>query len=368
MRRRTLSLAVLASVTTCAPGSVTEANEGSVGFFVRGDSDRTTVVSPRASVATVVNDGATRVDTAYTADIWTSASIDIRTAATKPVTEQRDQLDLGVTHELGDLAFNAAYYLSTETDYDAHGLSLGGTQYLAGKSTTLEERVTAGHAFIGRSGDPHFERDLTTLGLRLVLTQIIDARTLVQGVYELSHLEGYLSNPYRYVGMGGDGQCGGTAVLCLPEAHPEMRTRHAIGGQARRALSEDSSAGIGYRFYIDDWGLVSHTAIAQIAWLPGEDQTLTLRYRYYQQSGANFYRSAYAMPDGPVRYVTSDKELSPMFSNRVALGYDARFALGDEVGLRLAFALGGSIYSYNDFPGLGDVYAGDASIALTLEL
>ena len=368
MRRPTLSLAVLAWVMTCAHGSVTAANEGSVGLFVRGDSDRTTVVSPRASVTTAVNDGATRIDTSYTADIWTSASIDIRTAATTPVTEQRDQLDLGVTHELGDVTFGAGYYFSTETDYDAHGLALSGTQYLAGKSTTLEERATAGHAFVGRSGDPHFERDLTTLGLRLVLTQIVDPQTLLQGVYEVSHLEGYQSNPYRYVGMGGDGQCAGTAVLCLPEAHPEMRTRHAIGAQARRALSEDSSAGIGYRFYLDDWGVVSHTAIAQIAWLPGEDQTLTLRYRYYQQSSSNFYRSAYAMPEGPIRYITSDKELSPMFSNRVALGYDARFGLGDEIALRLAFALGGSIYSYNDFPGLGDVYAGDASIALTLEL
>jgi len=367
VRGRTLALGTFAAVVCFLPGP-TAANEGSVGFFVRSDTDDTTVISPRAAVAAALDEGRTRVDASYTADIWTSASIDIRTAATVPVTEQRDQLDVGASHEIEDITLGAAYYFSTETDYDSHAIAVHSTQYLGQKMTTLEERASFGHAFIGRSGDPHFGRELTTVGVRLAITQIIDAQTLVQGIYELSHLEGYQSSPYRYVGMGGDGQCGGSAVLCLPEAHPELRTRHSVAAQARHALSDDSSAGLGYRFYIDDWGVMSHTAVAQVAWLPGEDQTITLRYRYYQQTASNFYRSVYGTPSGPLRYITSDKELSPMFSNRIALGYDARFDLGGDVGLRFALALGGTIFSYNDFPGLGDVYSGDASVAFTLEL
>lgn len=364
-----MTYGMLLSVVSCLPARSTEANEGSVGLFIRGDSDSTTVISPRVGVSTTLGSEArTRVDAAYSADIWTSASIDIRTAATMPVTEQRDQIDLGVSHELGDVTFGGSYYFSTETDYDAHGAALRSSQELAGGSTTLEEQISVGHALVGRSGDAYFQRKMGTVGLRLVLTQIMDPKTLLQGVYEVSHQEGYLSNPYRYVGMGGDGQCGGTAVLCLPEAHPELRTRHAVAGQARHALSADSSAGLGYRFYMDDWGVVSHTAIAQIAWLPGEDQTLTLRYRYYQQTAANFYRSNYPMPVGRLRYITRDKELSPMFSNRLAMAYDTRVDLGGEVALKVGLALGGTIFSYNDFPGLSDVYAGDASIAFTLEL
>lgn len=367
MRARTVTYRVLLSVVSFLPSRPTKANEWSVGLFVRGDSDDTTVVSPRVAVATAFNGDRTRVDAAYSADIWTSASIDIRTAATKPVTEQRDQLDLSGSHELGDVTVGAAYYLSTENDWDAHGVALFSTQELAGGSTTIEERITAGHSFIGRSGDPHFQRDLTSGGLRLAGTQILDPRTLVQLVYEVQHSEGYHSSPYRFVGMGGDGQCGGTATFCLPETHPELRTRHALAGQARHALSDDSSAGLGYRFYIDDWGVVSHTAIAQVAWLPGEGQTLTLRYRYYQQSGATFYRAPYPEPSGRLRYVTSDKELSPMFSNRLALGYDVRVDLGEGVRLKAGLALGGTIFTYSNFPGLSDVYAGDASVAFTLE-
>jgi len=360
-------LGVLASVVSCLPGRPTEANEGTVGLFVRGDSDQTTVVSPHASVGTRFNEDRTQVDVGYMADIWTSASIDIRTAATKPVTEQRDQLDVSASHELGDVTLGTAYYLSTETDYDAHGGAIFAVQELAGGSFTLEERISIGHHFIGRSGDPHFERNQTTAGLRLAATQIIDPNTLVQGVYELQHAEGYQSSPYRFVGMGGDGQCGGSATFCLPEAHPELRTRHAIAAQLRRAMSDDSSVGLGYRFYLDDWGIFSHTAIAQIAWLPAEDQTLTLRYRFYQQEGANFYRPVYGEPSPNLRYVTSDKELSPFFSNRLALGYQAHFDLG-EVGLDFALALGGTVFSYKSFPGLSDVYAGDVSVAFTLEL
>lgn len=367
MRSRTIQLAVLASVVSCLPVRPTEANEGTAGLFVRSDSDQTTVISPHASVGTRFNEDRTQVDVGYTADIWTSASIDIRTAATKPVTEQRDQLDLGASHELGDITLGTAYYFSTETDYDAHGGALFAVQGLANGAFTLEERISVGHHFIGRSGDPHFERNQTTLGLRLAATQIVDANTLVQGVYEVQHAEGYQSSPYRFVGMGGDGQCGGSATFCLPEAHPELRTRHAVGAQARRAMSDDSSVGLGYRFYIDDWGIASHTAISQIAWLPAEDQILTLRYRFYQQEAANFYRPVYPEPGANVRYVTSDKELSPLFSNRLALGYQAHFDVG-EVGLDLALAVGATVFTYASFPGLSDVYAGDATVALTLEL
>jgi hypothetical protein len=367
MYPRVPSLLLLAATVVVSGGA--RAQEGSVGIFVRSDTDDTTVISPRLAIASRLGDEErTRVDVAYTADIWTSASVDIRTAATKPITEQRDQIEGGVSHEMDETTLGGGYYFSGENDYISHGGSLSAIQEVAGGAATLEGRASVGYDVAGRSGDPVFAESMWSVGGRFVYTQITDPMTLIQTAYEVTHREGYQSSPYRFVGMGGDGQCGGTASFCVPETHPNLRTRHAMVGRIRHAFSRDTSAGIGYRFYIDDWGVVAHTAASQIAYLPSDESALSLRYRFYLQSQANFYRSNYPLPGAEVRFVTRDRELSPMFSNRVALSYESRFLLGSGAALRVAVAIGGTVFVYRDFVGLDEVYAGDGTVALTLEL
>src|SRR5690606_23373242 len=113
--------------------------------------------------------------------------------------------------------------------------------------------------------------------------------------------------------------------------------------------------------------VLSHTGIAQVAWIPARGQLLTLRYRFYTQSAAAFYMSRYPLPDGQINFVTRDRELTAMFGNRLALSYEGRATLSEDVALRVAIALGGTIFVYQDFPNLSEVYAGDATVALTLE-
>lgn len=369
MSRPCTQAALVGVLLSLLLASVGSADDGSAGIFVRNDTDGTTVISPRASAATTWDDDESRLEAVYSADIWTSASIDVRTAATVPVSEQRDQIDLSGFTTFEDVMVGGSTYFSGENDYLALGASMWSMQELAGGSATVEERVSFGYDVAGRSGDPHFAERMGTIGGRLVLTQALDPSTIVQGAWEVSHREGYQSNPYRFVGMGGDGQCAGSAALCLPEAHPRLRTRHAFVVRGRRSLSADSSVGVGYRFYLDDWGIMSHTGVAQVAWLPGEASTVTLRYRFYLQEGADFYRARYPMPTGEVRFVTRDRELSPMFSNRVALAYENEISLADDgPNLRWALAIGGTVFVYRDFVGLTDTYAVDATAALTLEL
>jgi hypothetical protein len=57
-----------------------------------------------------------------------------------------------------------------------------------------------------------------------------------------------------------------------------------------------------------------------------------------------------------------------MFSNRLALSFDKRFELGEDIGLRLAVALGGTVFVYQDFVGLSEIFAGDATLSVSLEL
>jgi hypothetical protein len=343
-------------------------------LFVRTDSDHTLVVSPRIHLNQSVNE-TTAVDLTYAADVWTSASVDIRASASLPVTEQRDELDVGVTHAFEDLTLSAGYRFSIENDYVSHGATGSASIDLLEHNTTL---AISGYVFgdtVGRSGAPQIARSLVTVGARLSFTQVLGPATLGQLTYELSHLDGYQASPYRWVGFGGTGfGCqakpgqDASTLPCLPEHEPDTRTRQAGALVLRHGLFDWLSVGGTYRLYLDGWGLVSHTLGAQLGWLLATNSLITLRYRYYTQSGVNFYRKVYDVPTTRTTFTTRDREQSPMQDQNVGLELEQKVPIND-AGARLAFRLsvGGHLYSYSDFAGLEEVTALDVSFAVSLE-
>ena len=339
----------------------------SSSVFVRADDDHTLVVSPRAHLSRHVAEHS-QVDVTYAADIWTSASIDIRASATVPVTEQRDELDLALSQELGDLTLSGSYRYSVEHDYRSHGVAAGGAIDLAQHNTTLALNSFAFFDTVGRAGSPSFARALTTWGVRGSLTQVLSQALLVQLNYELGHLSGYQSSPYRMVGIGGTGLGCKGASLCLPEHEPDWRTRQAAAITFRYGFAEAFSAGAGYRFYFDDWALQSHTINAQLNWNAAEHTRLSLLYRLYMQTGVSFYRRVYVQSSGPNFYTTRDREQSPMHDQRLGMQFEQGIPL-DERGhiLALRASIGASQYDYADFVGLGRVRAYEVTFALGLE-
>jgi hypothetical protein len=337
------------------------------GVYVRSDSDQTLVVSPRVRASKRVGER-TEVDATYAADVWTSASVDIRASASKAVTEQRNELDFAVSHELEDFTLNGSYRYSVENDYQSHGLSGGGTFSFADKSSTVAANGYLFQDAVGRSGDPTFARALSTIGGRLAFTQIFDPNMLGQLTYELVHIDGYQASPYRFVGIGGSGFGCERALFCLPEHEPSLRTRHALAGLLRRALSDHISIGGNYRFITDDWGLSSHTVAAQLGWMLSANSSLTLRYRFYVQTGVSFYAAIYRMLPTASTFTTRDREQSPMHDHRVGLDFQHKAPLGDG-GTRLVVTtgIGADFYSYDNFIGLIQTSALELTLALALE-
>lgn len=342
--------------------------EAGAAVYVRADTDKTTVVTPRLRLGVPAGED-TDLDVVYVVDVWTSASIDIRTSASKAITEQRDEIDLSIAHAFDDVRVSAAYRYSTEPDYESHGGTLGLDVDLADKSTTLGVGVTGTFDDVGRVGDPGFSRDARFSSGRFSLTQVIDPDTLVQGIYELASAQGYLASPYRFVGIGGaDGSCRGAVDYCIPETNPERRIQHAIALRGRRALGDSFSTGVGSRFYRDDWELVSHTAEIDVGWLPVRDTRIALRYRLYWQGAAVHYAARYPelRPEQP--FYTRDKELSPFLAHRAGVDLEHAFALGTDEGvLRTLFSAGPTFYRYRDFPLLDEVTALEVTLALVLE-
>jgi len=335
--------------------------------FVRSDSDRTTVVAPRLSVSAPVSEG-TRLDVVYTADVWTSASIDIRTSASRAVTEQRDEINAGLSHEWADVRLTETYRFSHEPDYESHGAALALALDLAQKSTTVDLRFAASLDQVGRAGDPSFERALRNLSARIGLTQLLDAATFVQVVYEAMSAHGYQSSPYRYVGIGTpDGRCRGFAFYCIPEANPDQRFRHAFAVNARRALGDHWALGLSYRFYFDDWAMRSHTALGELSFSPTAQLMFTLRYRFYSQAAASQYASSFQVSDSAREYYSNDKELSTFLAHRVALELEKAFEWDDGTASAI-LAIAPSTFLYADYLPVRRIDALELTLAVRFRL
>jgi hypothetical protein len=360
-----LALAVAVAV---APDGTRAEQSASAAIYVRGDTDSTTVISPRLRLRTPGLED-THVDLVYTVDVWTSASVDIVASASQPVTEQRDEFDLGIDWTVGeDFTLGGYYRYSTEPDYESHG---GGTSLdwaLADRATTLTWSAGASYDRVGRVGDESFDEEVDTFTTGASLTQVIDASTVVQLLYDLAVIRGYQASAYRFVGLGGDGHCRGTAPFCLPEKNPRERMRHALAVRARRALGTHWSAGAGYRAYLDDWGVVSHTAKADLAYAADPHTTLALTYRFYTQGAADHYQRLYPQTSLGVSYFTSDKELSPLSSHRAALELDRVWELpGGESGLLTGVEVAPTFYQYHDYTTLDRVTAIEVTAVIGME-
>jgi hypothetical protein len=191
---------------------------------------------------------------------------------------------------------------------------------------------------------------------------------LAQLTYELAHLDGFQASPYRKVGLGGTGfGCVG-APMCLDEHEPDVRTRQAAALVVRRALSDTWSVDASYRFIFDDWGLSSHTATAQLGLALGADSLMTLRYRFYTQTGVRFYSRVYAFPLAPGAYTTRDREQSPMRDHRIGLDWEQKAHVASDFDLSLTTTVAGSVFQYDDFVGLRQAYALEFTLAVSMVL
>jgi hypothetical protein len=363
---------VLVASSAQAQTAVTPQTSASV--YVRSDTDQTTVISPRVQARAPITES-TSAEIVYAVDVWTSASVDIRTSASKAVTEQRDEINASVTQEIPDMRFTGSYRFSTEPDYKSHTAGLGIERDFADKNTVIGASGSLGFDTVGHVNEPDFEEHVRAIGARLSGTQLIDPSMFVQLEYELGHASGYQASPYRFIGIGSDNStCKVDAedvedpVYCPRETNPELRVRHAVALRARRAIVDFLSVGAEYRFYLDSWDVQSNTIGADVAVLPVEHTSLALRYRFYTQTAASHYRKRYEeLRDD--RLYTRDKELSPLTSHKVALDAEQTFVM-DARGrtLRALLSIGPVFYAYSDHPLIESITAIDATLSLVLDL
>ena len=299
-----IRLAVVALSLVAAFASIGRADDEFVAKTqIYVDSDATTVVSPLVRIAKDAWTGST-LGASFIADVVSSASVDVVTNATKHMSDFRKEGTASLTQKISDTTLSGAYIYSTENDYRSHNLHVGVAQDLLQKNTNLSLGYSLSLNDVGRSGDANFHRGLTVHTLDAAYTQNLDPRTIFQVSGTFQNNSGYQASPYRFVRIEAGNE------FKVPETDPNTRNRVAAVAALNRHLGKDTALQGDYRFYIDDWGVRSHTV--QLRYLVNVGPvTLRLRGRFYYQNGASFFESHYLQVQS---FVTSDRELSDFWS------------------------------------------------------
>jgi hypothetical protein len=244
------------------------------------------------------------VDSITSASAATGASVNAG-AAIPQFSEKRYEGGVGYTHGFGRYKLGGTFSSSTESDYDSTFFGVRGEIALDDKNTVLALGLGRNFDSIsngaGGVADQHEKMNGGSSSLSLV--QLLTPRLYATFVYDFMDLHGYQANIYRRV-SGSD--------TPAAERVPDLRLRHALFAGLRGFRPESVTTWVlGYRFYVDDWGILAHTLEARVIQelVPGLE--LRARYRFYLQNAADFYEDRYSkdqVDNDP--YITDDAKLS----------------------------------------------------------
>jgi len=269
----------------------------------------------------------TSVYAGYYSDSVTSASIDVRTAASQ-YTESRTEYNYGFDWLYDNVDISLGLTNSEENDYSSNTYHFGISQTMFGDLTTVSLGISYGDdtvrknlrdingKFIGN--DPNFgengEEKLQRRNYKLGVTQILTKNLIMNFGFEAITDQGYTQNPYRNAFQYDPAITniinGAREPVAIAEDYPDARTSDAIAVRANYFLPYRASIHTEYKYYTDTWGLRAHTF--KIGYVqPFLDQwTFDVSYRYYKQKQADFYKDVYAETDLNLKYYGHDKELS----------------------------------------------------------
>jgi hypothetical protein len=240
--------------------------------------------------------------------------------------------------------WNANAYVSAEYDYASVGFGGGYTRLFNEKNTELSASANVyfdrwnpqypielrGGFFDDRiSGagtyNPVFNEfdniNRNSYSVSLGFSQILSKR--LQGSIFLDAVlqNGLLSTPFQRVYFAdiNDFFIEDFQLADDIERLPDNRFKLPIGGRLNYFLNDTFIIRTYYRFYMDDWGITSHTASVEIPVKLSNSFTLYPTYRYYTQTAADYFNEKEAALSSQSFY-TSDYDLSGFNAHQYGAG------------------------------------------------
>jgi hypothetical protein len=153
---------------------------------------------------------------------------------------------------------------------------------------------------------------------------MLSPTTIVSGTYTFTGQFGHLETTYNSVPLAsGAGR--------LADRYPRSRGRHALTAELRQALPDtDTFLGLSYRFYVDSFGAIAHSARLIATQYLG-DLWLRGHYRFHHQDAPSFWMAS--APDDLPAWAprTADSDLETLDAHELGLNarwfFDRRGAL-----------------------------------------
>jgi hypothetical protein len=193
------------------------------------------------------------------------------------ISEQRRDISLDARRYLdnGTLGISAA--TSHEKDYDSISLGMDGERHFNNDLTTVASGFSLASDDISPTDAVLFNRvtdaSKQSRSVFVSVTQVIDQASLVQTGLSVTHLSGYLTDPYKF-----------------RDQRPDSRTQWAWSTAYRRFFSGPNAAlHADYRYFHDTFGIDSHTLALEWYQNLGDSWQLIPGVRWYSQSAADFF-------------------------------------------------------------------------------
>ncbi len=258
---------------------------------------------------------------AVSAPAGSEEAVDAITTASRPISGDAFEDFVKVRNEIqantSVKGLDLGYYVSDESDYFAQQASAEYTAKLFGENLYVNGGTSYGWDRIEPLSDDDTatpDDEKTNLHGHVVLTRILTSTTLFRVGAEVNRVRGLQHNPYRNVYAGGGAQ---------PEVHPDERLRRDYFVRVNQYFHNRSSLKLSYRFYEDDWGVQSHALGAKIHQRVGSWVDVRYRYRYYEQTAADFYRDEYEFSEGIDGFRSGDYRLNAVSSHLFGTRLDA---------------------------------------------
>ena len=233
--------------------------------------------------------------------------------------------------------------LSFSNEYDYRSFGFGGSYTRLFNERNTEVTVNGG-AYVDnwkliypvelRSRDALLSttgRNSYNLGLNV--TQLLSTRAQGMLSLDLVRQQGLLSTPFHRIYFADVPD----RVVTPPDAFlladdierlPDVRSKVAVGGRLHYYLSERLVVRTFYRYYLDDWGIQSHTANVEVPIKLGGHFSLRPGYRFYNQTAADYF-AGFNLHRSTDVYFTSDYDLSAFNAQQYSLGLSYLDILGD---------------------------------------
>ena len=161
------------------------------------------------------------------------------------------------------------------------------------------------------------------IDLLVGVTQVIDRSSLFQINLSLSESDGYMNDPYKLVSVVDSSS--GEPIDQLFENRPDSRSRQSLYSKYKKTLSNNDVFTASYRYMTDDWGVDSNTFDFTYRLKFSHGYYLQPRFRYYEQSEADFYE--YFLVDGESvpGEVSADYRLGEMEATTVGIKFGREY-------------------------------------------